>query len=261
MDPASYGLNCLHMCLTIYTSVMHPKGKRAARSRRNTVSSGPNDLRRAGWYSQRKNRLALDWKESTLTFIHDSPNPKSRLVGNYFRLWRRFAEESIHKIQDSASHVVLADITAYYENIDIGLLLSDLRAIGAEPAILEMLSKCLNKWSLAAVPGRSLPQGFSPSNILARFYLNQADRALRERGVHHLRYVDDIRLFCRSEAEAKRHFVELIPCSYEGEAWLFNLQNRRLFLHMRQYRRSKACYLLSKVYCSNSSIQLRNCLA
>jgi len=159
-----------------------------------------------------KIRLALDWQGEYVDFSYPiSPQPNDPdWFENYFRLWRRFAEDSVHKIQDSASHVVLADITAYYENIDIGLLLSDLRAIGAEPAILEMLSKCLNKWSLAAVPGRSLPQGFSPSNILARFYLNQVDRALRERGVHHLRYVDDIRLFCRSEAEAKRHFVELI---------------------------------------------------
>ena len=159
-----------------------------------------------------KIRLALDWQGEHVDFsypISSNPNDPDWFE-NYFRLWRRFAEESICRIQDSVSHVVLADITAYYENIDIGLLLSDLRAIGAEPGVLEMLSKCLNKWSLAAVPGRSLPQGFSASNILARFYLNHADRGLRERGVHHLRYVDDIRLFCRSEGEAKRHFVELI---------------------------------------------------
>ncbi len=157
-------------------------------------------------------RLALDWQGEYVDFsypISTDPNDP-KWFQNYFPVWRRFAEQSISRINNSASHVVLADITAYYETIDIGLLLSDLRAIGAAPAVLELLSKCLNKWSLATVPARSLPQGFSASNILARFYLNQLDRALRERGVHHLRYVDDIRLFCRSEAEAKRHFVELI---------------------------------------------------
>lgn len=157
-------------------------------------------------------RIALDWGTEHVDFSYpisaDPQNPK--WFDNYFPLWRRFAEESVARIRDWADLVVFADITAYYEAIDIGLLMSDLRAIGADALVLELLSKCLNKWSQASVPGRSVPQGFSASNILARFYLNRVDRALRERGVNHLRYVDDIHIFCRNEPEAKRHYVELI---------------------------------------------------
>ena len=83
-------------------------------------------------------------------------------------------------------------------------------ALGAEGMVVELLSKCLNKWSQATVPGRGLPQGLSGSDILARFYLNRVDRSLRERGVNHLRFVDDIRLFCPDLPTAKRQFVELI---------------------------------------------------
>ena len=166
----SYGLNCLHMCLTIYTSVMHRKEKVLSVQEEYCLFGTKRSTPRSLVLSAKKFVWPLTGKESTLILSYPiSPHPNDPdWFENYFRLWRRFAEESIHKIQDSASHVVLADITAYYENIDIGLLLSDLRAIGAEPAILEMLSKCLNKWSLAAVPGRSLPQGFSPSNMKFR---------------------------------------------------------------------------------------------
>lgn len=157
-------------------------------------------------------RRALDWGGETVDFSYPlSANPKDpQWFANYFEYWRKFAEESLGIIRDWANPVVITDIAAYYEAIDIGLLMSDLRAIGADPKVLELLSKCLNKWSHAGVPGRSVPQGFSASNILARFYLNPVDRALRDRGVHHLRYVDDIRIFCHDEPEAKRHLVELI---------------------------------------------------
>jgi hypothetical protein len=157
-------------------------------------------------------RASLDWHSEHVDFSYPiSPRVDDpRWFANFFPLWRSFAEESIRRIDDWAEYVVLVDITAYYENIDIGLLLSDLRGIGSSPVVLEALSKCLNKWSQAAIPGRSVPQGFGASNILARFYLNRVDRALRERGVNHLRYVDDMRLFCRTKDEAKRQFVELI---------------------------------------------------
>jgi hypothetical protein len=157
-------------------------------------------------------RISLDWGSETVDFSY----PVSPHVGdpqwfaNFFPLWTGFADQSLSRIRQWADPVVFVDIAAYYECIDIGLLLSDLRGIGAPPAVLELLSRCLNKWSQASVPGRSVPQGFSASNLLARFYLNWVDRALRERGVHHLRYVDDLRLFCRSQAEAQKQLVELI---------------------------------------------------
>jgi hypothetical protein len=159
-----------------------------------------------------KIRLALSWNGETVDFsypistrIHDP-----EWFANYFPLWRAFETESLNRINDWANPIIFADIAAYYECIDIALLLSDLRGLNCPPAVIELLSRCLNKWSQANVPGRSLPQGFSASNILARFYLDRVDRALRDRGISHLRFVDDIRIFCHSEHEAKRHYVELI---------------------------------------------------
>jgi hypothetical protein len=60
----------------------------------------------------------------------------------------------------------------------------------------------LNKWALPRAKG--VPQGFSATDILAKIYLNPIDRALRNAGFSHLRYVDDIRIFCSSRLKAKQ---------------------------------------------------------
>jgi hypothetical protein len=96
----------------------------------------------------------------------------------------------------------MADISSFYENIDISLLVSDLRDTGAPPAAIDQLSVCLNRWS--QVPGRGIPQGQSSSDILGKLYLNNIDQVLKSMGYSHLRYVDDIRVFCGSEVEAKK---------------------------------------------------------
>jgi hypothetical protein len=82
-----------------------------------------------------------------------------------------------------------------------------LRAIGVPEKIVQQLSSMLNKW--AETPGRGLPQGHSPSDILAKVYLDSIDTSLRDQGFNHLRYVDDFRIFTRSESEAKRAILEL----------------------------------------------------
>jgi retron-type reverse transcriptase len=70
-----------------------------------------------------------------------------------------------------------------------------------------LLSKCLNKWSL--VGGRGVTQGHTPSDILAKLYLNSVDRNLSSLGFAHYRYVDDFRIFCRSLPEARRALMDL----------------------------------------------------
>jgi len=154
-------------------------------------------------------QAVLKWSQGTIDFSYqlafDPSNPewiRGRFVG-----WKNFDEESIAKIRAGATFVVVADISAFYENIDIGLLMSDVRATGAPKQAFDQLSTCLNKW--AQVSGRGIPQGQTPSDILAKLYLNTVDENLKHMGYDHLRYVDDIRVFCQSELEAKRLLIDL----------------------------------------------------
>jgi hypothetical protein len=99
-------------------------------------------------------------------------------------------------------YVLFADIAGFYENIDLRRLSSDLNEIKFTKARRELAMTFLKRW--AHPRGKGIPQVSSASDILAKIYLNPIDQALRNAGYAHLRYVDDIRIFCRSELEAKR---------------------------------------------------------
>ena len=127
---------------------------------------------------------------------------KSQLLG-----WNEFREKSLAKINEGYQYVIVTDLTGFYDNIDIPTLISDLKSCTIENDIVNELSKCLNRWT--QVNNKGLPQGNSASDILAKLYLDNVDKGLKNAGFIHLRYVDDFRIFCKNSSEAKRALVEL----------------------------------------------------
>lgn len=178
----------------------------------------------------------LKWAQGVKDFSYrlasDPSNPK--WLRDRFTGWQDFRFNSIALIEAGAAYVVITDITAFYENIDLNLLMSDLRSTGAPAAAIGQISSCLNKW--AQIPGRGIPQGQSPSDILAKLYLNSVDENLRNMGYTHLRYVDDIRLFCGSLLEAKRALVDLSRLLRKRG---LNLQSAKSEIHRADAAREK----------------------
>ncbi len=123
-----------------------------------------------------------------------------------FLIWREWRQKSLEKLR-AAEFVVIADIAAFYENIDLPRLSSDLRAVGMDDEACRLLSACLGRW--AEPRGKGIPQGRSASDILAKLYLDSLDHNLRNAEFSHLRYVDDIRIFCGDLGEAKRAVLQL----------------------------------------------------
>lgn len=121
--------------------------------------------------------------------------------------WKNFHQMSLKRIDRGATHVVFADVVGYYENVDLSRLRNMLLGAGLAEDILELLIRCLRKW--AGSRGRGIPQGVSVSDLLAKVYLEPLDRRLRRAGFEHLRYVDDVRIFCGSHNEAKFAIREL----------------------------------------------------
>ncbi|SDL72339.1 Reverse transcriptase (RNA-dependent DNA polymerase) [Pedobacter sp. ok626] len=127
---------------------------------------------------------------------------KQQLIG-----WNNFREKSIEKVSTGYQYVIVTDLTGFYDNIDIQTLIFDLKSIGVDPEITAELSRYLNKWT--QINGRGLPQSNSASDVLAKLYLDNVDQGLRNAGFSHLRYVDDIRIFCKNLVEAKKALIEL----------------------------------------------------
>lgn len=114
--------------------------------------------------------------------------------------WIGFEEQSVALTKKGNNFVMISDISAYFENVDIGRLISDLAAIGISKDARDLLSSCLNRWANSRA--RGLPQGYVPSNILSEVYLDLIDRQMAREGFSHLRYSDDVRVFCKTEREA-----------------------------------------------------------
>lgn len=72
---------------------------------------------------------ALSWSQGTIDFscqLANDPNKPKWLIKE-FEGWKNFRESSLSKIEKGISYVVIADISGYYENIDIKLLISDIK--------------------------------------------------------------------------------------------------------------------------------------
>jgi hypothetical protein len=125
----------------------------------------------------------------------------------FFPRWQAFDRDSVQAIDDGAQFVVVADVAGYYENIDLNTLRSDLNGLAVDAAPLSLLMECLHRW--ARVQRRGVPQGHGPSDILAKLYMRAVDLTLVAEGFQHRRWVDDVRVFCRTLAEARKALVLL----------------------------------------------------
>ncbi len=168
----------------------------------------------------------LEWSKNSLVYSHALQNFESpNLIENPFQAWENFAEASISMLDKGYNFVLFTDITAFYENININLLISDLSILNIPKEEIDLLAKCLYKWS----PNNcdSLPQGYSVSDIFSNIYLNNIDLKLCDLGFNFLRYGDDYRFFCKTIREAKKAQMILIQLL---RSRCLNLQNEKTII-------------------------------
>lgn len=146
-------------------------------------------------------RLKNFQKDPDVAYQLQDPSEKD-WIKRGFLVWKDWRELSVQKMTDRVSYVVFADIAAFYDNIELSVLRSDLAALNVDGTTLSLLMDLLNRW--AGPKRRGIPQGHSASDILAKLYMNSTDQAIKDNGLSHLRYVDDLRIFCDGQLEAKR---------------------------------------------------------
>lgn len=128
-----------------------------------------------------------------------------------FEGWRDFRVDSLERLEHAA-FMVRSDISGFYDNIDLSLVISDCRRVCTDTACVDLLRACLQRW--ATPRERGIPQGYSASDVLSKLYLRSVDQALFNAGFRHLRYVDDIRIFCGTRREAREALRRLIELLY-----------------------------------------------
>ncbi len=107
--------------------------------------------------------------------------------------------------------LLTTDITSYFEFIDIGQLVSDLRAIPeANERAVDLLARLLNGLS-NATNLHGVPQGPEVSSLLGNLYLRPLDAVLRKLSLKFVRYQDDINVFAEGVHLLRRAVQELTP--------------------------------------------------
>jgi len=106
------------------------------------------------------------------------------------------------------THVVDADLKAYFDSIPHSPLLADVGHYIADGRVLALLEGFLKQDILEGLaqwtPEEGSPQGAVISPLLANLYLHPVDVAMAEEGLEMIRYADDLVVLCRSKAEAQR---------------------------------------------------------
>jgi RNA-directed DNA polymerase len=128
------------------------------------------------------------------------------------------------------THVVDADIEAFFDRLDHGLLRAALQTRIADGRVLDLVDAFLRQRVVegltAWTPTQGAPQGAVLSPLLSNVYLHPLDVALRAAGIEAVRYADDLVLLCHS-AEAAQAARAVLTTA---------LQSLRLTLHPTKTR-------------------------
>lgn len=119
--------------------------------------------------------------------------------GSYFSGgsgWTNFTEKT-EELAAKFSHILVTDITDFYNQIYLHRLNN---AIETADASLKPVADDI-EWLLSTLNSKSsqgVPVGPAPSIVMAEAVLIDVDVFLKDQGIAHTRYVDDIRIFSNS---------------------------------------------------------------
>jgi Reverse transcriptase (RNA-dependent DNA polymerase) len=143
-------------------------------------------------------------------------NQRSRFL---YRDWREcyvsFANAIRKAFSDGYEYTVSFDLTACYDSIDHAVLKRMLSEIGISHELCDRLCELLSNWSSSSsqqpiYQGHGIPQGPLPSGILSECVLRYFnDHSLGSSSFRYFRYVDDIRLFAKSEHQLRKQLINL----------------------------------------------------
>ena len=135
----------------------------------------------------------------------------------FYRKWsdgyKAFNDKAREAFKDGYVYSASFDLTACYDSIDHGVLKHFLLGIGCERDFVDAFVGWLSKWTATEsgyFHNHGIPQGPLSSGLISEVVLKYFDEK-REKTprIKYLRYVDDIKLFAKSEEELRRSLVRL----------------------------------------------------
>ncbi len=127
--------------------------------------------------------------------------------------WKRFIADISAELESGEKVLLVTDVQNYFENIRISDLKMklDLLNENKDKNILEYIKSLitlLERWSPNNTTG--IPQNQDASSFLGNVYLHHVDRYMLSKRYNYFRYVDDIRIVCHDEYDARKALKNLI---------------------------------------------------
>lgn len=119
--------------------------------------------------------------------------------------WAGF-QGAIRDACGGSPYVLVADISDFYHRVRVGSLLEALERADVGGFLRHRLGDVLDRLEVDRL---GLPVGGAASRLLAELALARTDESLLRAGIVFVRFVDDIRIFAKSEQEAHRRLLEL----------------------------------------------------
>lgn len=146
------------------------------------------------------------------------PLKQKYLFKNKIERWTTF-EGLTSTYQIDNKWLAVTDLSNFFENISsdkvcnrIIAFIPDLKCTSEEKVFIRAAVQCLRdnlkKWSFQS--GIGLPQNRDASSFLSNVMLHDLDVKMIESGHDYFRYVDDIRIICKTEPSARRALGELV---------------------------------------------------
>ncbi|MDA2923351.1 RNA-directed DNA polymerase [Acidobacteria bacterium AH-259-L09] len=159
-----------------------------------------------------------------LKYVFSNVPNKERDSIFFFTSWRdtyrRFSQVVERNFIKGFVWIANFDLAAFYDTISHELLLKTLFPLNGGYEIRTNVQGWLKIWSAEKTSssfGHGIPQGPIASDFLAECFLLPIDGKLAADGVKFVRYVDDIRLFGKTETEVRKAAIQLeVLCRDRG---------------------------------------------
>lgn len=178
-----------------------------------------------------KRRIPKD--EGRVFSYRFDPTADGRFFGNDTR-WHSFWSKSLERASnDRCSHVLIGDVTDFYNQIYHHVLENQLEEAGLTKSERNVLGRFCKKYSDTV--SRGLPIGPHTIHLLAEISMHPTDESLFSSGHEYCRYVDDFHIFCSSKKEATEALYDLVN-TLDSEQRLVLQRSKTRILEASEFR-------------------------